>query len=218
MLLMRHAGWSLVVLAVAAGCGDKSSSTSSKKDDSSESDSPKKKSSSSSSSSTASSKPSSAPSAQPPPGPIDGYVRFTSPEGKFEVMLPALPPPVIKTPVEVKGKQVIMHTFAVEQGNAGYAVSYGDVEGQLVDLKVFLNDSVTGAFKGMGAKLDGTKDIKMGDLQGLEGSGSHPELAAIRVRIFASVSPNTVRQYNLMAAGQPDERATAFFDSFKITK
>ena len=214
MSLMRHACWSLVVLVIAAGCGDKSSSTSSKKDDSSESDSPKKK----SSGSTASSKPSGTPSAQQPAGPIDGYVRFTSPEGKFEVMLPSLPPPVIKTPVEVKGKQVIMHTFAVEQGNAGYAVSYGDVEGQLVDLKVFLNDSVTGAFKGMGAKLNGTKDIKIGDLQGLEGTGSHPQLAAIRVRIFASVTPSTVRQYNLMAAGQPEERATAFFDSFKITK
>ncbi len=76
-----------------------------------------------------------------------------------------------------------MHTFAVEQGNAGYAVSHGDVEGQLVDLKVFLNDSVTGAFKGKGARLDGTNEIKMGDLSGLEGTGSHPQLAAIRVRL-----------------------------------
>lgn len=209
MPTVRAASCALVLL-LAAGCGDKASS-SKKDDDSSESDSKKSK-------KVASASVEIKPSSKPPAGPIDAYVRFTSPEGKFEVMLPSLPAPVIKTPVEVRGKQVMMHTFAVDEGHSGYAVSYGDVEGQLVDLKVFLSDSVTGAFKGMDAKLAGTQEVKSGDSQGLEGSGTHAELGKIRVRIFASVGPNTVRQYNLMAAGQPDERATAFFDSFKITK
>lgn len=159
-------------------------------------------------------------SASPPAaGPLAGFVQFSSPEGKFEIQMPSTPGPAIETPLEVPGNKTTLYTFQVEQGRTAYGVNYTDMKAPALNVKKFLKDSVDGTFRGMNAKLGSTKNVKVGEHDGLDASGTHPELGPVRIRLVAAVGKGTVRQYNVMAIGDiPADRAAAYLDSFKITR
>jgi hypothetical protein len=141
------------------------------------------------------------------------WVKVAPAGAGFSVMMPGNPQEEIKP-----GDDFTSHLFTVRTDKAIYLVGYGDYAPAIrLNVKAELIANRDNFLKDLGARLIDSKEIKMGDREGLEFTGESDQ-ATFRSRVY--LFGNRVHQIGVaVLKGQDDaENANKFLASFAFAK
>lgn len=150
------------------------------------------------------------------------WIKFTSPEGRFSVLLPHEPKFELITDPEIK--EVANYRYTELETGYGFICEYFDVTSTGTDLDVFLDATRDGIIRGAGATKVGEEKISLDGYPGreLELAITVPNRSEMsgRTRIYIVGK----RLYSLTYLHVKDldskvnsENAAKFFSSFKLT-
>jgi hypothetical protein len=114
------------------------------------------------------------------PAQTTAWTKFSSPEGRFAVMMPGQPMREEESKETLAGK-VVMHFFTVGSGQGLFIVAYADY--RIGDVKRELDANRDSFLKGMQATLVSESDIKLQENPGREIRAARDKLS-IRSRIY----------------------------------
>lgn len=140
---------------------------------------------------------------------------FSSPEGRFSVLMPGTPlahKQNVQTPVGA----LALNIFLVERGNKSYGVSYSDYPKDLVEngsSDSILSGAQAGSVANVKGRVVAEKKIALGQHPGREYQLSTPQ-GGYRARIY--LVGERLYQNIVMGPVTPSEDADKFFDSFQL--
>lgn len=142
-----------------------------------------------------------------PADPLAGWVKYSSPGGKYELMMPSTPKEEDTQAPTAAGPMTLHMATSITRDGA-YFAQYADVAGRPFDLD--------GAVSGMGVTTSSVKEVKvLGKHPGREVEGTKEG-----VKVFAQIFVVEGKRFvTLMTANISDAtKVRAFWDSFKETK
>ena len=151
------------------------------------------------------------------------WIRFTSPEGRFSVLLPHEPKfeAVITDP---QVKEVTNYRYTELEDGYGFICEYYDVSSTGADLEAFLDVTRDGIIRGAAATKVGEDKINLGDYPGRELALAFTVNNATNITARTRIFIVGKRLYSLTYMHLKDadtklalETGTKFFSSFKIT-
>jgi hypothetical protein len=97
-----------------------------------------------------------------------GWTSFTSPEGRFTVLMPAKPKTEVKNTDTAQGN-LPLYLYSASNDNAYFLISYNDFPNvNESNVQAALEAGRTGAIESMGGKLISERKISLGSYPGLE--------------------------------------------------
>jgi hypothetical protein len=96
-----------------------------------------------------------------------GWISYSSPTGRFSILMPAQPK-VQEQPVDTAAGQLINHVFLAQSGTAAFAISYADYPQNDADPQQVLDEVRQGAITGIKGTLISGKNITHKGFHGRE--------------------------------------------------
>jgi len=156
--------------------------------------------------------------------PVAPWQKFTSPEGRFSVLMPAKP--VVETKdVDSPVGKLTLYAYSASNNTGFFLASFGDYPAEPKDAanaETVLDAVQSGVLKGIEAEASaGAKKISLGGFSGREFSAKK-EMQGMKVVFNWRIYLAGRRLYQLAVVTQdtavPSPEITKFFTSFDITR